>query len=291
MRRIRFALALLLALLPTASAPLRMDAKPALWVVRDADTTLYLFGTVHALPPHIGWFEGKIRSAFNASDTLVLELVMPNPAAMATLVTEAGIDPSGTPLRATLPAPVRERLDAALPALRLTPALLDHMDPWLAATTLSVRALERLGYAQANGVEASLADAAARSGKPVEGLETAREQLAMFDSLPLPAQRAMLVETIDGLPSTRETMATMVATWRAGDADALADHLNADLAGAADLQTIVLTRRNARWADWITQRMERPGTVFIAVGAGHLAGDASVQALLTRRGLKVERIQ
>jgi hypothetical protein len=54
---------------------------------------------------------------------------------------------------------------------------------------------------------------------------------------------------------------------------------------------VLLTRRNARWAEWIDARLDRPGTVFLAVGAGHLAGRDSVQAMLEKRGIKAKRVQ
>ena len=52
-----------------------------------------------------------------------------------------------------------------------------------------------------------------------------------------------------------------------------------------------MRRRNERWAEWVARRLETPGTVFVAVGAGHLAGEVSVQAMLAERGLATERVQ
>ena len=67
----------------TTAAPVKtVDADPALWVVKDKDTTIYLFGTIHVLKPGLSWFDEAVKTAFNKSDTLVLELVMPPPAEM-----------------------------------------------------------------------------------------------------------------------------------------------------------------------------------------------------------------
>ena len=58
------------------------------------------------------------------------------------------------------------------------------------------------------------------------------------------------------------------------------------------LAEALLYSRNATWADWIEDRLETtPGTVFIAVGAGHLAGEKSVQDYLGQRGIQSERVQ
>jgi uncharacterized protein YbaP (TraB family) len=286
MTLLRILLAVVLLALPGASAPSRIDARPALWVVRDADTTIYLFGTIHVLPRGVAWFDGGVKAAFDASDALVLELVLPEPEAMRRLVAEMGMRPWAL----DLPPADRAKLARTLADLALAPDALDHMEPWLAATTLSVRALERIGYGSGDGVEAILHAAAVKAGKPVAGLETPRAQFALFDSLSDTAQRSLLVETIDGLPKIGATMARTTAAWRDGDAEALAALVNADLAHSPELARRLLTDRNAAWSDWVAARMAEPGTVFVAVGAGHLAGGRSVQAMLARRGMTVQQV-
>ncbi|WP_313535612.1 TraB/GumN family protein [Sphingomonas sp.] len=284
--------ALLLAalfLLGSCSAAPR-EAKPALWAVRDGDTIVYLFGTVHLLRPELRWFEGPVRTAFDASDTLVLELVMPPEAETQALLDRLGRTPGDTTV-AALPAPEHVKLEGALRQAGLSPQSLDRDEPWLAALTLSLLPLQKLGYDDANGVEQVLQAAAAKSGKRVTGLETAEQQFGYFDHLSAAAQARVLGDTLDGLPKTGATIDAAVAAWGKGDADALARLLNADLAGNPELRDTLLLRRNQAWAAWIRHRMQAPGQVFVAVGAGHLAGDASVLALLAKAGLKVERLQ
>lgn len=283
-----FLLAALLLLGSCGAAP--REAKPALWAVRDGDTTVYLFGSVHLLPPDLRWFQGRIRTAFEASDTLVLELVMPPDAETQALLDRLGRTP-GDATVAALPAPDHARLEGALREAGLAPSALDRDEPWLAALTLSLLPLRNLGYDDAKGVEQVLRAAATKAGKQVAGLETADQQFGYFDHLSAAAQRRLLDDTVEGLPKTGATIDAAVAAWSKGDADALAARLNADLAGNPELRDTLLLRRNRAWADWIRSRMRTPGTVFVAVGAGHLAGDASVLALLSRAGLTVERLQ
>lgn len=283
-----FLLAALLLLGSCGAAP--REAKPALWAVRDGGTTVYLFGTVHMLRPDIRWFEGPVRTAFERSDTLVLELVMPPQAETQALLDRLGRTP-GDPTVAALPAPEHAKLEAALRGAGLAPQALDRDEPWLAALSLSLLPLQKLGYDDANGAEQVLQNAAQKAGKRVQGLETAAQQFGYFDHLSAAAQRRLLVDTLDGLPGTGANIDAMLAAWSKGDADALARLLNADLAGNPELRDTLLLRRNRAWADWIATRMQAPGTVFVAVGAGHLAGDSSVLALLSRAGMKVERLQ
>ncbi|KTF67906.1 TraB/GumN family protein [Sphingomonas sp. HT-1] len=266
------------------------DAKPALWAVRDGDTTIYLFGTVHLLRPDLRWFQGPVRTAFDASDTLVLELVMPPEAETQALLDQLGRTP-GDPKVEALPPPEHARLEGALRQAGLSPQALDRDEPWLAALTLSLLPLQKLGYDDASGAEKVLQSAAQGAGKTVQGLETAEQQFGYFDHLSAAAQTRLLGDTLDGLPGTGATIEAMIVAWSNGDADGLARLLNADLAGNPELRDTLLIARNRNWARWIAARMRRPGTVFVAVGAGHLAGGQSVLAMLEQAGLKVERLQ
>lgn len=273
----------------TPAAP--ADADPALWVVKDADTTVYLFGTIHVLRPGMTWFDEAVRTAFDRSGEVVLELVMPDPQAMAGLVKATGVAPAGAPpLTERLPADKRASFTAAVIEAGLPAGALDRYRPWLAATQLSVAPVSKLGYDAANGPEEVLTAAAKAAGKPVLGLETAEQQLGYFSGLSDPAQMQFLVSTVDELPTVGDTMARMVGDWAAGKPDALAKEMNDSLKDSPEVARVLLVDRNKRWAQWIKQRLAKPGTVFVAVGAGHLAGADSVQAQLGRIGVKTARV-
>ena len=260
---------------------------PALWRVADADTTIYLFGTVHALPQGKNWFDGRIERAFNASDELVTEIDVSGAASSAQALQAASMLPEGQSLRALMTADDRQQYEAALVGLGLPVEALDRYEPWFAAMTLSLLPLLRSGYQTQSGVELSLD---ARAGEKSRGaLETIEEQVALFDTLPQEAQLTFLDETVEKLPEATSTLDAMVAEWVEGDAVALAAMLNAELTDPV-LYERLLTARNANWAGWIENRLQQPGTVFIAVGAGHLAGAGSVQDQLQKRGVKVSRI-
>ncbi|TPG39637.1 TraB/GumN family protein [Sphingomonas koreensis] len=278
---------------PAAAAPssaATQDADPALWVVKDKDTTIYLFGTVHVLKPGMTWFDEAVKSAFDASDTLVLEMVMPDMAAMQALVTKFAVNSDSKTLTDKLPAADRAAFTSALTDLGAPAGALDHYDPWFAATELALLPIMKLGYNPANGPEAVLTAAAKAAGKPVAGLETPEQQLGYLDGLPEDAQITFLDQTVKDIPKASAEIDAMVADWAKGDPDALAKIMNDDLTMSAALKKTLLTDRNARWADWIATRMKTPGTVFIAVGAGHLAGAGSVQNDLAKQHLKATRI-
>jgi len=260
---------------------------PALWQVADKDTTIYLFGTVHALPQTTTWFDGRIERAFNASDELVTEIDMTNAASSAQALQSASQLPADQSLRNLMTTDDRQQYEAALVGLGLPVEALDRYEPWFAAMTLSLLPLLRSGYDTQSGVELSLGGRAGT--KKRDALETVEQQLALFDGLPQEAQLAFLDETVEKVGEATSTLDAMVAEWLEGDAVELANLLNAELTDPV-LYERLLTARNARWAGWIENRLEQPGTVFIAVGAGHLAGRGSVQEQLRERGVRVTRI-
>ena len=158
---------------PVASkAPAVRSGDPALWVVSDADTSIYLFGSVHMLKPDAVWFDDEVRAAFDRSGTLVLEVAEEDPAKLAAIVAPMAANTSGEPTSKMLPPATRERYLAALKHYRIPATAMDAVEPWLVAINLSIAPLEELGYRQDIGVEKTLETAAHGAGKAVIGLET-----------------------------------------------------------------------------------------------------------------------
>ena len=155
----------------------------------------------------------------------------------------------------------------------------------------SVLPLTKLGYDPEQGAEKQLTGFAKAVSKPVAGLETLPEQLGFFDTLPETQQVAFLNAVVKDLDQLGPQLDKMVLLWAKGDPDGLAVAMNESLAATPELAKTLLWDRNARWADKLKARMDHPGTVFVAVGAGHLAGQHSVQDYLKERGLSVKRVE
>ena len=273
----------------TAAAP--VSATPALWKVADEDTTIYLFGTVHLLPEGISWYEGPVSEALESSGTLVTEIPLgpEADAQMQQIALARGMLPAGGNLRALMSEEDRARYEAALGALSIPPAAFDGMKPWMAGLTLTVLPLIQQGYSLDAGVEKKLLGLAGPD-KPREALETIEFQLGLFDGMDQAAQIEFLIASAESAERVKPALDAMVAEWAEGDADGLAAVMNAELTDPAVAEALLYSR-NANWADWIDSRLEQPGTVFMAVGAGHLAGERSVQDLLARRGIATTRVQ
>ena len=282
---------------PAAPAPAvaTQDADPALWVVKDADTTIYLFGTVHVLKPGLSWFDEAVKKAFDASGELVLEIADLDPVKAQPIVAKLALNPAGAPLSTKLPeadraAYVQAITDYAAP-IGLTQPVVDRFKPWYAGLLLSQLPLAKLGYNPESGAEKNLLAAAQAANKPVIGLETIEQQLGYFDALPEAVQLKYLQLTLKELPETGKTIDKMVQQWAAGNPEALGATLNEGLREQPELGAALLTERNKRWAAWIAERMKQPGVVFIAVGAGHLAGQESVQSQLAPYKITATRVK
>ena len=260
---------------------------PAMWQVSDKDTTVYLFGTVHALNEDAQWFAGPIEQAYLASDELVTEIEMGNPEADARAIVERAPLAEGKNLRDMMKPEDRAQYEAAMVTLGVPVEALDKYEPWYAAMTLTLLQAQTRGFDADTGADTILS--ARAEGKARHALETVDEQIALFDALPMDAQLVFLDQTVESMNSSVDILAQMIDKWLLGDATALAEMMNNEIDDPV-LYERLLTARNARWADWIKQRMDRPGTVFVAVGAGHLAGKGSVQDMLRKRGLKVRRV-
>lgn len=248
---------------PAAPPP----AEPAMFMVGDADTTVYIFGTFHALDGQTQWFGDKVRTAFERSNELVLEVVIP------------------------------ERIDqpiAATPGFR--PPSVTPSASFLATTRMAIKAGRAQGMQVDNGADMVLRHAAEAEGKSVQGLETLQFQIDMFNRMPAamatpaPAPRAGTSASSSPMQSLSKAMVDMQAAWKRGDQRVFVNMLGQLKAASPDTYRMMFTDRNDRWADWVRARMQAPGTVFVAVGAGHLAGQDSLLVRLAERGIPSRRV-
>ena len=277
------------ALDPVKAAPAVKDVDPALWVIKDEDTTIYLFGSIHVLKPGLGWFDDGVKTAFDSSDQLVLELVDLPAAETQALFGKLAMDQQGKTLRSKMNDADRAVYDAAMGKLGIPSPSFDPFEPWAAGIAMSLMAMQKAGFDPNSGVEKQLTAAAKVSNKPIAGLETAEFQLGIFDTLPEADQIAFLVETAKTIDDTNSMMDKMVNMWGSADTESLAQLMNEGMTSRT-LYDALLTNRNANWAKWISAQMKKPGVTFMAVGAGHLAGSTSVQALLPAYGLTATRV-
>ena len=276
---------------PTA-APLP-DAEPAMWMVKDKDTTIYLFGTFHALDGKRDWFNDEVKQAFDASQDVVLEIVTPDdPKDMLPALQKYAMSAPGSPTLTSKLSPAgRKRLADVLARHKMPPTALDRFKPFFASITLATMQFGAMGMGSAHGAETVIRQAVTASRKNLGAVETVDQQFAMLDALPPAEQLRLLESTLKEDGSMAKEISSMLDAWNRGDAAAVARAIQASDKDSPQLYKIMFTERNAKWAQWVDQRLAKPGTVFMAVGAGHLAGDRSLVSLLKNSGHRVSRIQ
>ncbi len=266
-------------------------AGPRLVRVSDADTVVYLFGTVHMLRPSTTWMNPRIESAFSTSQAVYFE-VPTEPEAMAPhmpLLQSLATNPPGTTLSSLLPVEARARAQATASGLGVPFAQLEPMRPWVAALTLMMTALAARGIDPNSGVDRTLAARAREQRQEIRYLETIETQLRAIGGLPVPVQVELFVQTLDDVGESAAEMEELTEAWRRGDTTRLEGELVAEMRTEAPaLYESILVERNRAWVEVLTQLMERePGTFFVAAGAAHFVGPDAVQAGLAARGLTV----
>ena len=268
------------------------DARPAVWVVRDADTTLYLTGTVHLLPRNLDWRNGPIVMAMASADALVTEL-SPTEIAGAGKVARQYFYGTGSepPADRFSPDLRDEYLTLAADELPTVPEMA-RLDDWALALLMAQAVAANAGLTGDNGMDSGLIEAFTAAGKPCFGIERAAEQFGYFDAIPRTEQRTMLNKLMQDIAAGRadDRLRATIDAWASGDVAALAALLARDADDAPVTRQLLLVERNRRWAEWVEQRMARPGTLLVAVGAGHLAGQESLITMLTARGLNASRL-
>ncbi len=257
--------------------------------MQDADTTIWLVGTVHALPPGWRFADGDaVAQALTHADTLALELSASELAAAPALLARMADDEPVPTLARRIGAEPAERVRSAL-AGRAGFAAPDRTESWALAIAISVLRGADAGMDDDAGVETVLTTAMARRGARIVGLERAADQLTAFDTLPDAAQVMMLRDALD--PAETLPPRAVAALWERGDTQALDRYVRSEIARNPALSEPVIFARNRRFAAWIAQRMAAPGAVLVAVGAGHLSGPQAVPDLLTADGHRVVRVQ
>ena len=267
---------------------------PAMWTLADEDTTINLFGTVHILKPELEWRTETFNTALVTADKLVFEIDLHSPEGQQSAIRllTAGTAKPGETLPEVLNEADLEIVKTAADTLGIPMASLDAMDPWFAAMTLSQVQFAKDGFDPTSGVEQVLVKEAAAQGADFGFLETIDDQIQVFEGLEQDTQIDFLVDGSLMLDQSGAMLDKLVAEWADGDVDGLGIlAANPESAGDEAFYNALFKNRNEKWVPQIEAMLDEPGTVLIAVGAGHLAGPDSVITMLETKGHTLTRVQ
>lgn len=265
-------------------------AEPAMWVVKDVDSTIYLIGTMHLLKHDTEWNADKVKRTVKESTELWLEIAdFDDQSALVGLVAKLGMDTEHS-LSSKLNDEQKQKLAKVAGALGMQSATLERMRPWMAAFLLAEMQFLKAGYDPKAGVERTLKAQAVAEGDKIHGFETAEEQLRMLADMPEADQIAFLSTMLDDLAKGMELVEELAKAWINGDTDTIARLADDEIKREAPrVYQKLIVQRNIAWSEKIAAMLKGSGVQLIAVGAAHLAGPDSVQAQLAKRGIKVGR--
>lgn len=292
MRLITASLCALVFLLLTAALPLTKayaddptEPAPALWKLTDADSEIYLFGTIHILNPSIQWRSETVTSAFDSAQVVYFETPA-NPEAMQALIPKYALNKPGITLSSQLSPNAQQNLSAVLTQFGMASAAknFEAFRPWFAGVMLAGVQIQANGGDAGAGVERILSADAEAMGKTIRYFERDEQQLQFFGNMSPEAERHFFEVGIEQMLEEPDMLDELVALWRKGDVEGVDSHMLAAFEGQQEVYETILVNRNQDWATQIDTLMDGSGTVFIAVGAAHLAGAHSVQAFLNKLG-------
>ncbi|HXI88357.1 MAG TPA: TraB/GumN family protein [Parvularculaceae bacterium] len=268
-------------------------ATPPMWIVKDKDSEIYLLGSFHILPRDLVWHTDYIDRAFKAADAIWFEAELDTPEArqrITQIVMTDGFNKGGAKLSDTLSKEDGALLNKIVAEVGLPMKAVDVMRPWYAFLAISVQFIASKGFDPDAGVEATLLSEARAAHKNLHFFETADQQLGLFTSLPSETEKKLLTVTLEDWEEQTSELGKLYTAWRTGDVRAIDALMNESMRDEApSVFAVLVTNRNAAWADKIAKEMSGSGKELIVIGAAHLVGKNSVPALLAAKGFDVER--
>lgn len=274
-----------------------IEANPAIWSVSDEDSTVYILGTVHILPPELDWRVEAVEAAFEDAEIVYFEADVMSPdsqAQMQTLIPQLGLNAPGITLSSLISEDAKDDMATIAGRLGAEPAVLqaqmDPLQPWLASLTLALMQVQAAGYDPESGVEAQLNLAALDAGKGFGFFETAEQQLRFFADMPIEVQTADFEVGLRQAVEEPQILTEMVQAWAAGDLSVLDELFNTEMReDSPELYQRLIVDRNIAWIPQIEAALAGSDDALVAVGAGHLPGEQGVLALLEAEGHIVTR--
>lgn len=272
-----------------AGAPAVPDvATPSLWVVERDGNKLYLFGSLHLLPPSTKWNYPALDKARAESKVFVFEAPLDEGgSAMMRFVEKAGRLPFGKTLADVLPAKVHADLQEAAWSVQYPPKMLEPLRPWLAAVYLELYSYIKAGFSSFYGVDHIIEQEAKDRRAEVAYLETVEEQLSNFSALSRHGEIAYLTATVRGVMEEPDMPLVLAGAWATGDTARLAKVLDEGFSEVPQLRARLLVGRNRKWVPQLRAMLASGKTHFVTVGVGHLVGRDSIVAMLRAKGYRV----
>jgi len=275
-------------LLASCGALARADGGSAVWSLKGERNTVYLAGSVHALPKNQSQLSPQLELAYDAADAIVMEVDLDdlNPLEAIQFLTSRGTLPEQQSLEEVIGRDKYATVVQLATSIDLPEMAISRLEPWAAAMVLTQFALVKTGFDPQLGIDMQLVERARADGKPIEGLETISDQLSIFDSRSLQEQTKFLVDAANDVPDLQEDLDRLVTAWRTGDLSGLEEEFRKERARAPALYDELLGARNRKWLPQIEALLDEDRNYLVVVGTLHFVGRDGLLELLKRSGHK-----
>jgi hypothetical protein len=268
-------------------------AESSVWIVKTDSTAIYVGGTIHFLRQSDMPLPPEYDKAYEASDVVVLEAdlsQMNSPEVQQAFMAEAAYT-DGRTLDSVLSEEAYTKLEEYCTANGIPMSQMNQMKPWMVMMALLSVAQQKLGANQP-GVDLIYLQRARDDGKAVKWLESIEAQIDLLTSMGEGYESAFILYNVNEMKMIEEKFDKLMATWRAGDKDALHELLVADAKkNFPELFKTVFVDRNMDWLPKLEDHLATPETEFVLVGTGHLIGEEGVLAHLEELGYEVDKVQ
>ena len=264
-----------------------------MWSIKGDRNTVFLAGSVHALPKDHAEFSPQLEHAYAAAKVIVMEVDLDdmNPLEAMQFVNSRGTLPQDQSLVDLVGADQYARVNETAQSLDVPEIVIARLEPWAAAMVLTQFALQKSGFDPALGIDMQVVERARADGKPVEGLETVIDQLSIFDARSMEEQTRFLIESVDDMSTLEGDLARLVSAWRDGDMRGLEKEFRKERAQAPGLYDELLGARNRKWLPQIVALLDDDRDYLVVVGTLHFVGRDGLLALLKRAGHKAEPLR
>jgi uncharacterized protein YbaP (TraB family) len=275
------------------SASLRADGRlHALWELHGKHNTVYILGSIHVLRQSDYPLAPAVLNAYGNADSIFMEVNLAELDAqrMQTELLASARLPEGKTLPGIMGDERYKRAQSLAQEVGVDLGIFDAFAPWFAAEAISQLQLQQLGFQPKSGVEMFFLERARADHKPVAGLETVHDQIALFDALSMDEQANYLVSSLEEAHDLPKEVDAMVHAWASGDTKWFTDQLKSELGRDPVLYESVLVARNRKWVPKIEAMLNDDKNYLVIVGTGHLVGQGSVIQLLKKDGIAAAQL-
>jgi uncharacterized protein len=260
--------------------------KTLMWEVsgKDLKQPSYLYGTIHINCKNRLALSPKRQELFAKTKKLYLELDFDDPQ-LQNEITKYTQMPPGKNLRQLITTKEYQKAQKFFSErLKISLDFFTTTKPFILTAIATPTGLK----CPTSSWEEALTKVAQQRKIEVKGLETVKEQFAVFDNISLKQEAAMLMEVINNPDKSQKDFQQLLAAYDREDIPLLEKLSKADRR-TKKLTKALLDDRNRKWIPQIA-KIAKTQPTFFGFGAAHLVGKQGVIALLRKAGYTVKPI-